>query len=439
MHNVLQPAVPSNTIFGGAGFLPDRPGQALPRYSVQRIGDQNCCAQCRTKRTGGYGGIALLILKHYLGLSDEMLIERLNTDWCLQCFCGIRLGLRRIRDKNLVSWWRSYIGKNLDIKELQRVLAEAWRPWMEQRHVTMMDATVYESHVRYPTDVKLVWECIQRLYRLLQAKRKGLGERRSRSNYEKHQVKYLHFQKKRKKGKREEKRLRRGLLAYLGRLLKNLDDLHAKRQFRYKGKERKMVETVRKVHAQQRELLYGDKDKVKGRIVSMHKPYVRPIIRGKEIKPVEFGVKVHKVQVSGISFIEYLSYEAYNEGTRLKQSIAFHQSLFGRCSQLAADQIYATNENRKYCSRMGIATSFLAKGRLGKLADQQAQLRSVLGKVRSTVLEGSFGNEKNHYLLSRVRARTQATEIVWVFIGMLAANASLISRRMEQQRLSQSA
>ena len=88
---------------------------------------------------------------------------------------------------------------------------------------------------------------------------------------------------------------------------------------------------------------------------------------------------------------------------------------------------------------MGIATSFLAKGRLGKLADQQAQLRSVLGKVRSTVLEGSFGNEKNHYLLSRVRARTQATEIVWVFIGMLAANASLISRRMEQQRLSQSA
>jgi hypothetical protein len=229
------------------------------------------------------GGIALLVLKHYLGLSDEMLIDRLNTDWCLQWFCGVQLGLRRIRDKNLVNWWRSYIGRHLDIKEMQKVLADAWRPWMEQRHVTMMDATVYESHVRYPTDVKLVWESVQKIYRLLQEKRKGLRERRSRSNYEKHWEKYLHFQKKRKKGKREEKRVRRGLLAYLGRLVKNLDDLHTRRQFRYKGKERKLVQTIRSVYAQQRELLYGDKSKVKGRIVSLHKPYVRPIIRGKEI------------------------------------------------------------------------------------------------------------------------------------------------------------
>ena len=49
------------------------------------------------------GGIALMILKHYLGLSDELLIERLNTDWCMQYFCGVQLGLRKIKDKNLVS------------------------------------------------------------------------------------------------------------------------------------------------------------------------------------------------------------------------------------------------------------------------------------------------------------------------------------------------
>ncbi|HRP32775.1 MAG TPA: hypothetical protein PKV73_12830 [Agriterribacter sp.] len=35
------------------------------------------------------GGIALLIAKHYLQLSDAMLVERLNTDWALQMFCGI--------------------------------------------------------------------------------------------------------------------------------------------------------------------------------------------------------------------------------------------------------------------------------------------------------------------------------------------------------------
>jgi transposase, IS5 family len=37
------------------------------------------------------GGIALQFLKHYLGLSDELLIERSNTDWSMQMFCGILL------------------------------------------------------------------------------------------------------------------------------------------------------------------------------------------------------------------------------------------------------------------------------------------------------------------------------------------------------------
>ena len=45
------------------------------------------------------GGIALQILKHYTGLSDEMLLERLNTDWCMQYFCGLRLVFRKIKDK----------------------------------------------------------------------------------------------------------------------------------------------------------------------------------------------------------------------------------------------------------------------------------------------------------------------------------------------------
>ena len=178
-------------------------------------------------------------------------------------------------------------------------------------------------------------------------------------------------------------------------------------------------------------MLYGNRENVKQRIVSLQKPHIRPIIRGKEVKPVEFGAKVHKIQVGGLSFIEHLSYENFNEGTRLKQSIAFHQKHFGKCSQLAADAIYATNENRRYCTSLDIATSFLPKGKQGKLQVQKSAMRSVLSSVRSTVLEGSFGNEKNHYLLSKIKARTQVTEIAWIFFGMLTANASIISKRIE--------
>ena len=381
------------------------------------------------------GAIALLVLKHYTCLSDEMLIDRLNTDWCMQYFCGVQLNARRIKDKNLVSWWRCYIGRHLDIKELQKALIASWKPYMEQTHVTMMDATVYESNIRYPTDAKLLWEGVEKVYRIVQGKRKLLKLRASRSNYHKHKKNYLGYQRNRRKSKSKDKKLRKQLLKYLLRLLEGLQDLQLRHEFRLSSKERKLISYIKTVYSQQHELLYGNRENVKQRIVSLHKPHVRAIIRGKEVKPVEFGAKVHKIQVGGLSFIEHLSYENFNEGTRLKQSVAFHQKHFGKCSQLAADAIYATNENRRYCSSLSIATSFIPKGKQGKLEEQKSVLRSVLSTVRATVLEGSFGNEKNHYLLHKVKARTQATEIAWIFFGMLTANASIISKRITKRQL----
>lgn len=380
------------------------------------------------------GGIALLVLKHYTGLSDEMLIDRLNTDWCLQYFCGVQLGLRKIKDRNLVSWWRCYIARHLDLGELQAILIHHWKPLMDQSHVTMMDATVYESNIRYPTDTKLLWESIGQIYDILIQKRSRLRLRFSRSNYAKHKKSYLSFQKSRKKSKRKEKKLRKQLLKYLLRLSKGLQHLQDKYGFRYSNKEYRQLKNIQTVYEQQHELLYGIRENVKHRIVSLHKPHVRPIVRGKEVKPVEFGAKVHKLHVGGLSFIEHLSYENFNEGTRLKQSVAFHNRHFGKLSQLAADAIYATNENRRYCTALKIATSFTAKGKQGKLEDQKATMRTALSRVRATVLEGSFGNEKNHYLLNKIKARTKDTEICWIFFGMLTANASIISKRIEENK-----
>ena len=90
-----------------------------------------------------------------------------------------------------------------------------------------------------------------------------------------------------------------------------------------------------------------------------------------------------------------------------------------------------TNENRRYCTSLEIATSFLAKGKQGKLQEQKSAMRSALSSVRSTILEGSFGNEKNHYLLSKIKAKTEATEMAWIFFGMLTANASIISKKIQ--------
>ena len=139
------------------------------------------------------------------------------------------------------------------------------------------------------------------------------------------------------------------------------------------------------------------------------------------------------LQVDGINFIEHISYNNFNEGTRLKSTIEMQKRYFGKCHQMGADSIYGTNENRTYCTNNNIATSFVQKGKDGKDAQQKKQMRSLLGKVRSTVLEGSFGNEKNHYLMDKIKAKTEDTERVWIFFSLLTSNAKQIAKRIEQR------
>ena len=56
----------------------------------------------------------------------------------------------------------------------------------------------------------------------------------------------------------------------------------------------------------------GARESIPDRILSVNKSYVRPIVRGKEVKNVEFGAKCNNILVDGISFIEKLSFNAFN-------------------------------------------------------------------------------------------------------------------------------
>jgi IS5 family transposase len=374
------------------------------------------------------GGIALLIAKHYLQLSDAMLIERLNTDWALQLFCGIQLKPHeRIKDDDLPGRWRGFLGRYLDIDKWQLCLAKEWKVDMENTHVGLTDATCYESYITYPTDAKLIWKSCNEVFNELNAMRKQQKLRRSRANHDKHKKNYLSYSKLRKKTKRKNKKLCRSLLKYLDRLVVQINDLQTKHQVSTRTSTR--LETIEKIKQQQWSIYFGKKSKIPNRIVSLHKPYIRPVVRGKETKPVEFGAKVNKLQVDGISFIEHLSFDAFNESTHYTSAINMQKRYFGKCSQMGADAIYATNNNRRYSTENNIATSFVAKGKQGKNEEQKLQMRTILGKARSTTLEGSFGNEKNHYLLNKIKARTMTTEVAWIFFGMFTSNAVTITKR----------
>ena len=372
--------------------------------------------------------IALMVLKAYTSFSDRQLVEHLNGNLHYQMFCGIMIDPSSpITNYKIVSAIRNEIASRLDIESLQEILATHWKPYLENLHVCMTDATCYESHMRFPTDMKLLWESIEWLYRHICRHCMVLGIRRPRNKYADVSESYLSYCKKRKRKASRTRMLKRRMNRLLKKLLIQMDDIHRDygAVLQYTQDYQKRLSIIRKVLVQEKELFEGRK--VNDRIVSIDRHYVRPIVRGKETKSVEFGAKVNNIQIDGISFIEHISFKAFNEGIRLKNCIRMQQKLVKvRVTCAAGDSIYANNANRKYCTKYGISTSFVCKGRAAKDEHLRKVLRSELSKERATRLEGSFGTQKQHYSLSRIKARNMKTEILWIFFGIHTANAVLM-------------
>ena len=275
--------------------------------------------------------------------------------------------------------------------------------------------------------MKLLWESIEWLYRHICRHCMVLGIRRPRNKYADVSESYLSYCKKRKRKASRTRMLKRRMNRLLEKLLIQMDDIHRDygAVLQYTQDYQKRLSIIRKVLVQEKELFEGRK--VNDRIVSIDRHYVRPIVRGKETKSVEFGAKVNNIQIDGISFIEHISFKAFNEGIRLKNCIRMQQKLVKvRVTCAAGDSIYANNANRKYCTKYGISTSFVRKGRAAKDEHLRKVLRSELSKERATRLEGSFGTQKQHYSLSRIKARNMKTEILWIFFGIHTANAVLM-------------
>ena len=377
------------------------------------------------------GRLALMFLKNYSGLSDAKLIEQLNGNIEWQFFSGIYLGFERIDNYKIVSQIRCELAEVLDIESVEKVLYNYWKPYISEPEQIVVDATCYESEVRYPTDVKLLWESVEWSYQRMKEVCGVLKTPLLRTKYLKWSGKYVGYSKMRRKTKKKTTAIKRSSLL----LIKKLTDFLQQHRHLLSEKDQAKLKVVLKVYTQQYALFHKG-IKPKNRIISLHKQYLRPIVRGKEIKMVEFGAKVNKVQIDGISFMEHISFDAFNEGIRFKHSIHKAQSITHRKVKVAgADGIYATNENRRFSTSQNIRTDFKPKGPKSRDYKQQKKLQSLITKERASRLEGSFGKDKEHYHLRKVKARIKSTEILWIFFGIHTGNALEIGRRMAMIRL----
>jgi hypothetical protein len=283
----------------------------------------------------------------------------------------------------------------------------------------LFDATACPQDIAYPTDLDLLNDARKKSEALIDLLYKpGLLPLKPRTYRRKARKDYLNLAQKRNKSKKAIRNGVRKQLCYVRRNLASIDrllDLYP--NFPLKAKEQKYLMVIHTLYQQQQKMFDEKSHSVEDRIVSIHQPHVRPIVRGKTTAKVEFGAKIHISLVDGYTFLDEVSWNAFNEGSRLETYIEQYRQRLGYYpAEVLADQIYCSRENRKLLKAKGI--KLLAK----PLGRPPAVKKEHVRPGERNPVEGKFGQAKTAYGLNNIKARLKETSQSWIASIILVLN-----------------
>ena len=227
----------------------------------------------------------LHILKYADNLSDDEVCARWLENPYYQYFCGEEFFRHDLPlDRSSMTRWRQRMGEERLSALLQESLSVALRTGAAKPADftrAVVDTTVAEKDVAFPTDAKLMQRARQRLVK--QARRAGIDLRQSYVRVGKRALiahqRYAHA----RQYKRARRQLRK-LKTYLGRTIRDI--------------ERKIKGDAGLEDAFLRPLWLGERVRTQKKrdplpkVYALHAPEVECIGKGKPHKPYEFGVKV---------------------------------------------------------------------------------------------------------------------------------------------------
>jgi len=191
----------------------------------------------------------------------------------------------------------------------------------------------------------------------------------------------------------------------------------------------KILLVINEVYRQQKWMYDHRSLRIDDRIVSINKPHVRPIKRGKAGASTEFGAKVSASVVEGFVFADRISWNNFNESTILIEQINAYMVRHGFYPEsVHADKIYRTQGNRRFCKKHGIRMSGPRLGRPPKPTEEnKARLKEAKQQARQDELdrnpiEGKFGLGKRRYGLNRIMTKLSFTSETSIAITFLVMN-----------------
>jgi len=382
--------------------------------------------------------MGLMLGQMLMKMSNVQILDYFHENPFFQYFCGQDSFVSKVDNAilhhSLLSKRRALLGKKFLSKFEQEVLNMLQEKGIIKGKKLILDATVFPANITYPNDIKLLntareWCCktILKVKNVLDPEQKIRTYRRIARKT------YLRFQKTKRKSKTLIRKSRNQMLRYVKRNIHQLETLIQEVE---EGKSllkegvltdiKKNLLTAKTIYDQQLSMATTRGRRVSDRIVSFHQPQVRPIVRGKDGKAVEFGPKANVAIVDGFAILDDCQFESFHEGIRLPQSLEKHHQRFGRLPDLVlADQLYATRDNRLLLKEKGIEHGFKSVGRPPNIPKETLRKQKQSFKKRQgqrNHVEAVFGHLKSHFFLDKIRWTVPDGEQIQIRLGLIASN-----------------
>ncbi|WP_051911458.1 hypothetical protein [Methylomicrobium agile] len=234
----------------------------------------------------------------------------------------------------------------------------------------IVDATGAEQAIRFPTDLSLLNEAREFSEKIIDTLCANLKvDTKPRTYRRQARAAYLAIAKQKRPGRKSWRRGIKQQLQYLRRNLGHIEQLMAPipqgQPLPLPGWLLHRYRVIQHLYLQQREMYRTQTHRCDQRIV---KPYVRPMVRGKQDKPVEFGAKLSvSLTGDGLAHVDHLRWDAFHEGLDLPTQVEAYRERYGHYPErVIADPLYGTRANRSYLKQRGIRFAGKPLGRPSK-------------------------------------------------------------------------
>lgn len=406
--------------------------------------------------------IGAIIVKHKLGLDDRGTVAMISENIYLQYFCGLKsfqtsppfhptvfVDIRKRMGALEFDLWNTLIiekadhlkpkgkqtisKKNLDkddTSDSDNTNVDSHKGKFK------IDASVANQKITFPTDAKLLNKCREESERLIDVLyRQTNGLKKPRTYRRIARSEWLSFSKNKKKSRKVIRKFIGRQLKYLRRNLDHItcllneiellesqseNSLGVKSAFAQKfpatKRDQKIYWVIQHIYEQQKHMYDQKTHQCPNRIVNIYQPYVRPIPRGKDKAGTEFGAKISASEIDGMSRVEHISWDNFNESQDLELQLKLFKQTYGHYPELLlADRIYLNRANRKLLKEKGIRIVGKPLGRPLK-EELNAYQKRKLKKERNqrNLIEGKFGQAKNAYGLNNIQAKRSDTSESWI-------------------------